>query len=92
MPAPIARLSESGVEHGLAHARDDEQRDRHALGDDHAHRLGRREVLRRDEAARDRRVDAHARRERERIARVEPHRDGGDAGDERGHREHLFGG
>ena len=59
--------------------------------EDHAHRLRPREPEPADQRERDERVEAEAGGERERVVRVDAHREGHDAGDQRGHREDLRG-
>jgi hypothetical protein len=77
------------VEDRLPETGQHQDRDEDPLGDDHAHCVGERQPVVRDEREGDERVQPEPCGERERVVRVDAHRDRHDAGDERGHREDL---
>ena len=78
-----------GVDDRLAEADEHQHGDDQALGDDDAHSVGPAQAVGADEREGHEGVDAEAGRERERVAAVDPHREGGDRRDERGDGQQL---
>jgi hypothetical protein len=78
-----------GVDDRLAEADEDEHRDGEALDDDDAHRVGPAQPIRAHQREGHEGVDPQPGREGERVAAVDPHRERGHGGHERGDRQQL---